>query len=116
VAAAKVVFHPGASEDYAAAFAWYYALGTKIAADFESEIDRSIRLISQYPLRWPKFDEERRRLIVRKFPYSIILNCTAMMRWFSLSPTASDDLTTGAIAPQTNKMNQPPLRPHRCES
>ena len=25
VAAAKVVFHPGASEDYAAAFAWYYA-------------------------------------------------------------------------------------------
>jgi hypothetical protein len=25
VAAAKIVFHPGASEDYAAAFAWYYA-------------------------------------------------------------------------------------------
>ena len=72
MAAAKVVFHPGASEDYAAAFAWYYARGTKIAADFESEIDRGIRLISQYPLRWPKFDEERRRLIVRKFPYSII--------------------------------------------
>jgi len=44
VAAAKVVFHPGASEDYAAAFAWYYARGTKIAADFESEIDRGIRL------------------------------------------------------------------------
>jgi hypothetical protein len=49
VAAAKVVFHPGASEDYAATFAWYYARGTKIAADFESEIDRGIRrrLIAQ---------------------------------------------------------------------
>ena len=35
-----VVFHPGASEDYAAAFAWYDARGIKIASDFESEIDR----------------------------------------------------------------------------
>ncbi len=72
MAAAKVVFHPGASEDYAAAFAWYHARGPKIASDFESEIDRGIRLISRHPLRWPKFDEQRRRLIVRKFPYSII--------------------------------------------
>ena len=47
VAAAKVVFHPGAAEDYAAAFAWYYARGTKLASDFESEIDRGVRLISQ---------------------------------------------------------------------
>src|SRR5437773_1835177 len=66
VAAAKVVFHPGASEDYAAAFAWYYARGTALASNFESEIDRGIRLISQHPSRWPKFDEQRRRLIGQK--------------------------------------------------
>ena len=72
VAGAKVVFHPGASEDYAAAFAWYHVRGTTLASDFESEVDRAIRLISQHPSRWPKFDDQRRRLIVRKFPYSII--------------------------------------------
>jgi plasmid stabilization system protein ParE len=72
VAAAKVIFHPGASEDYAAAFAWYYSRGTALASDFEREIERGIRLISQNPLRWPRYDNERRRLIVRKFPYSII--------------------------------------------
>jgi len=72
VAAARVVFHPGASEDYAAAFAWYYARGTALASDFEREIDRGIRLVSRNPLRWPKFDDQRRRLVVRKFPYSII--------------------------------------------
>ena len=46
--------------------------GRALASNFESEIDRGIRLISQHPSRWPKFDDERRRLIVRKFPYSII--------------------------------------------
>jgi plasmid stabilization system protein ParE len=72
VAAAKVAFHPDASAEYAAAFIWYYARGTTIAYDFEREIDRAVRLISQNPLRWPKFDELRRCLIMRKFPYSII--------------------------------------------
>ena len=72
MAAVKVIFHPGASEDYAAAFAWYYSRGTALASDFEREIERGIRLISQNPLRWPSYDNERRRLIVRKFPYSII--------------------------------------------
>lgn len=72
MAAGKVVFHPGASEDYAAAFAWYYARGTALASDFEREIDRGIRLVFRNPLRWPKFDDQRRRLVVRKFPYSII--------------------------------------------
>jgi plasmid stabilization system protein ParE len=72
VAAGRVVFHPGASKDYAAAFAWYYARGTALASDFEREIDRGIRLVFRNPLRWPKFDDQRRRLVVRKFPYSII--------------------------------------------
>ena len=36
------------------------------------EIDRGIRLVFRNPLRWPKFDDQRRRLVVRKFPYSII--------------------------------------------
>jgi plasmid stabilization system protein ParE len=72
VAAARIVFHPGASEYYASAFAWYYARGSALASDFEREIERGIRLISQKPLRCPKFDGQRRRFIVRKFPYAII--------------------------------------------
>ncbi|TMA08231.1 MAG: type II toxin-antitoxin system RelE/ParE family toxin, partial [Deltaproteobacteria bacterium] len=46
--------------------------GITVASDFEREIERGIRLIAQNPLRWPRFDKERRRLIVRKFPYSIV--------------------------------------------
>ncbi|MBI4525527.1 MAG: type II toxin-antitoxin system RelE/ParE family toxin [Deltaproteobacteria bacterium] len=43
-----------------------------LGSDFEREIERGIRLISQNPLRWPRFDRDRRRLVVRKFPYSIV--------------------------------------------
>jgi plasmid stabilization system protein ParE len=72
VAQTKVVFHPGASEDYEAAFAWYHSRGITVASDFEREIERGVRLIAETPLRWPKFDNSRRRFIVRKFPYSIV--------------------------------------------
>ena len=73
MALAKVAFHPGASEDYAAAYySWYHDRGATLAANFETEVDRAVRLISQNPLRWPKFDNQRRRFIVRKFPDSII--------------------------------------------
>lgn len=72
MARTRALFHPGASEDYDAAYAWYFTHGIGIANDFEREIDRGLRLIADYPLRWPKFDAERRRLVLRKFPYSIV--------------------------------------------
>ena len=72
MARTKPVFHPGASEDYEAAFVWYASRGITVASDFEREIDRVVRLIADSPLRWPKFDADRRRLVVRKFPFSII--------------------------------------------
>ncbi len=68
---AKLIFHPGAAEDYEEAFAWYVARGAALAADFEREVERCLRLIAETPLRWPKFDAERHRMIVRKFLYSI---------------------------------------------
>jgi len=72
VARTRALFHPGASEDYEAAYAWYRTHGVEIANDFEREIERCLRLIEEAPLRWPRYDAQRRRMIVRKFPYSII--------------------------------------------
>jgi len=72
VARTKALFHPGASEDYDAAYAWYHSHGIGIANDFEREIERCLRLIEENPLRWPKYDAQRRRMVVRKFPYCII--------------------------------------------
>ena len=68
----RVVFHPKAAEDYDEAFAWYSARSRSVAADFEREIGRALRLIRDSPHLGPLFDSSRRRMIVRKFPYSLI--------------------------------------------
>ena len=70
-------FHPGADDDYSEAFAWYFARSPAVAFDFEREVERGVRLIVQSPLRWPKFDAKRRRVILRKFPYSLIYEIIA---------------------------------------
>ena len=72
MAETRLPFHPGAAKDYEEAFVWYSARGIDIALDFEREIERCVRLIAQNPLRWPKFDAQRHRIVVRKFPYSIV--------------------------------------------
>ena len=68
----EIPFHPGATQDYKEAYVWYFAHGIGLAAEFEREIDRGLRLIADNPPRWPRYDAERRRIIVRKFTYSII--------------------------------------------
>lgn len=68
----EIPFHPEATHDYEEAYIWYFAHGTGLAAEFECEIERGLGLIAGNPLRWPKFDAQRRRLVLRKFPYSIV--------------------------------------------
>jgi plasmid stabilization system protein ParE len=76
VAAARVVFHPGASKDYAAAFAWYYARGTALASDFEREIDRGIRLVFRNPLAGLSLMTKDDVSLFANFPIQSFMSCT----------------------------------------
>lgn len=67
-----LAFHPGAAEEYIAAYMWYCERGIHLGAAFEAEIDRAVRLISEFPKRWPIYEKKYRRLLARKFPYSLI--------------------------------------------
>lgn len=109
MALAKITFHPGASEEYAAAFSWYYKRGAVLAANFESEIARGVRLISQNPLRWAKFDSQRRRFIVRKFPYSIIYEVHGDDVAVLAVAHGKRRLTTGGNASQINRLSSIPI-------
>lgn len=68
----EIVFHPGVSEGYEEAFAWYLRRGATLALDVEQEVERCLRLILEAPLRWPAFDAKRRRVFVRKFRWAIV--------------------------------------------
>ncbi len=72
MARARVVFDPAAEADYVNAFAWYWERSRLLAIHFEQEINRALRLIAESPGQWPPYNDEYRRMIVRKFPYSVI--------------------------------------------
>jgi plasmid stabilization system protein ParE len=58
----SILFHPEASRDYEQAYRCYFSRSRSVAADFEREIARALRLIAANPLRWPQFDAARRLL------------------------------------------------------
>ena len=79
---AEAAFHPGAAAEYEEAYAWYAARGATLALEFEREVERCLRLITEDPYRWPAFDAQRRRIIVRRFPYSIVYEVTDTQIFF----------------------------------
>jgi hypothetical protein len=80
-----ILFHPEASDEYAASYAWCYYRGAHVADIFEREVNRSLRLIVDYPRRLPVYRGKYRRIMVRRFPFSLVY---AFMRstWL-LSPS-----------------------------
>jgi plasmid stabilization system protein ParE len=68
----NVFFHPAAMEEYIASYIWYHEKGAHLSDAFEHEIERAIRLIVEAPERWPIYHENYRRVLVRRFPFSII--------------------------------------------
>ena len=54
-------FHPEASQEYIEAQAWYAERSQQLALEFESEVERGLRLISENPDRWVKYDKIHHR-------------------------------------------------------
>ncbi len=68
----KISFHPEAMEEYIASYAWYYERGAHLADAFEHEIERAVRLIIEAPERWPIYEKKYRKVLVRRFPFSLV--------------------------------------------
>ncbi len=72
----KVFFHPDTMEEYISTYNWYHEKGPHLADAFAHEIERAIRLIVEAPERWPKYLGKYRRILIRRFPYSLIYTIT----------------------------------------
>ena len=70
----NVFFHPDAMEEYITSYAWYHERGLHLAEAFDHEIERSLRFIVEAPERWPVYRSKYRRILVRRFPFSLIYN------------------------------------------
>jgi len=69
---AKVLFHPEADAEYLAAREWYQSRSLQAAFRFESELERVLGLIAANPDTFPKYDDNHRFALLRRFPYCVI--------------------------------------------
>lgn len=58
----NVLFHPAAMDEYIASYIWYHERGSHLAAAFEHEIERAVRLIIEAPERWQIYVGKYRRV------------------------------------------------------
>ncbi len=69
----KVSFNPFARQEFAEAAGWYAdEAGPLRANDFRNEIQRSLKLISEHPALGTPSAHDTRRLVVHRYPYSIV--------------------------------------------
>ncbi len=75
----KVRFHPDAANELVAASEWYRERSEIAARAFLIETDQAIKNIRNTPLRYPTFQNETRRLILPRFPFSIVYRFEASL-------------------------------------
>ncbi|HBW58353.1 MAG TPA: plasmid stabilization protein [Oscillatoriales bacterium UBA8482] len=68
----KYVFHPEALAEYAEAVQYYAEQSSEVAQAFINVIEDAVYRIKESPTRWAVLDENVRRCLTRKFPYSIL--------------------------------------------
>jgi toxin ParE1/3/4 len=65
-------FHPEASRELEATDDWYFARSFDASIDFLFEVDAAIVSITDVPHRWAKYLYGTRRLVMQRFPFSIV--------------------------------------------
>lgn len=68
----KYSFHSAARLELIEAIAYYEESEKGLGIEFAREVFRSINKIIQFPLAWPKFSEDTRRCLTKRFPYGLL--------------------------------------------
>jgi hypothetical protein len=65
-------FHPEAEVELVAAIDYYEDREAGLGYDFSIEVFTTIQNIVNYPDAWPVIEEDVRRCLVNRFPYSVL--------------------------------------------
>ena len=71
-----VAIAPAAESDIGNAVLWYRARNALVADAFRAEVFDAIDRIGETPLGRPADDEDIRRRVLRRFPYSVVYEVT----------------------------------------
>jgi len=67
----KHSFHPEALEEYLGAVSYYADISPQLAESFIKAVESGLDEIVTYPEAWQTVEEDVRRHLIRRFPYSI---------------------------------------------
>lgn len=67
-----VLLSASAETDIDAALAWYAERSIPASIRFRAEVIAAIDTIAASPHRWPADDEGDRRVVLRRFPFSVV--------------------------------------------
>jgi len=68
----ELAFHPAAAEELLEAEEWYAERSLTAANTFAREAATGIERIREAPERWPAYIHGTRRIVLRRFPFTII--------------------------------------------
>ena len=66
------LFRAEAEAEFKEASSWYEARRPQLGQDFRSAVETAVRRICETPERWTPAGEDTRRIVVRRFPYSVV--------------------------------------------
>jgi plasmid stabilization system protein ParE len=64
-------FNPAAEAEFAEAIRWYQQTRFDLAVDFAQAVEEGLAAIQTNPLRYPVVYGQKRRFLIRRFPYAI---------------------------------------------
>jgi len=68
----RVEFLPVALDEVEEGAAWYRERDPRVSRAFAAEVDRAVELISESPQRWPAYHHGTYRVLLEKYPYSLV--------------------------------------------
>lgn len=66
-----VTFHHAARAEFIEASSWYESKRSGLALEFMAEIERCVSLAAESPFQFATVREDIRRVVARRFPYSV---------------------------------------------
>ena len=68
----RLKFHPDVSFEIKASYDWYQEQSDGLGEDFLNELESSYEAIIELAETWPKFQNNFRRFLLSKFPFSVV--------------------------------------------
>ena len=73
----RVLFRPEARAEILEAKEWYEASVPGLGLEFARALDAAVQSAARMPLAFPSIDGECRRVLLRRFPFSVIYRVAA---------------------------------------